>query len=324
MPKGDALNLICYWTLAAASLIPIAASAASEYPTKPIRIIVPYAAGGSDLYIRPLQERLQEKLGQAVVVENVGGAGGIVGSSRVASSKPDGYTVLFAGSGAIVTAPKITGATYTWKSFAPVANVISIPFTLVTHERSGIRNFKDFLARASAAPGKIRYASPGHGTSTQMAADAMAAVAGITIEEIPYQGGGPATTALLSGIVETAIATPSLIMPQTQDGKIIALAVTSGHRFGPSPEVPTMREQGVDIAVVARYGFFMPHGTPPEIVNKFADAVEYAIREPHYIDLMQKSYNEIEFLDPVEYSNAVEEEDRYFTKLMQDMGMKIK
>lgn len=318
------MNFMRYAAVAAVSWLPVAAFAASSYPAKPIRVIVPYAAGGADLYIRPLQERLQEKLGQPIVIENVGGAGGIVGSTRVATSKPDGYTVLFAGSGAIVTAPKITGATYTWRSFAPVANVIAIPFTLVARSGSSIKTFDDFLAQAKANPGKITYGSPGHGTSTQMATDAMAAAAGISIQEIPYQGGAPTMTAVLGGIVDTAVATPSIIMPQVNAGKLVALAVTGGERFSPSADVPTLREKGVDVAVVARYGFFMPRNTPPEIVQKFANAVEYAAKNKLYEDLMRESYNEVEFLAPADYENAVQEEDKYFTKIMRDMGMPIK
>jgi len=318
------LNLKQYAVVLGMSWLPLAALAAGDYPVKPIRVIVPYAPGGSDLYIRPLQERLQEQLGQPIVVENVGGAGGVVGSSRVSSSKPDGYTVLFAGSGAIITAPKVTGATYTWRDFAPVANVISIPFTLVARSNTPIKNFDDFLAQAKANPGKLTYASPGHGTSTQMAADAMAAAAAIKIEEVPYQGGGPAVTALLSGIVDTALATPSIVMSQVKAGKLVTLAVTGDQRFAPSSEVPTMREKGVDVAVVSRYGFYMPRDTPPEIVKKFADAVESAVKDKHYADLMRESYNEIEFLAPADYEKAMQEEDNYFTTLMQKMGMKIK
>ncbi|WP_161495284.1 tripartite tricarboxylate transporter substrate binding protein [Advenella sp. S44] len=318
------MNFIRFATAMGVFMLPQTGFSASDYPVKPIRVIVPYAPGGSDLYIRPLQERLQERLGQPIVVENVGGAGGVVGSARVASSKPDGYTVLFAGSGAIVTAPKVTGATYTWRSFAPVANVISIPFTLVARANSRMKTFDDFLSQAKSEPGKINYASPGHGTSTQMAADAMAAAAGISIEEVPYQGGGPALTALLSDIVETAVATPSIVMPQVKAGKLVALAVTGEQRFPTSSDVPTMREKGVDVAVVSRYGFFMPRETPREIVRQFSEAVEYAVSDKHYVDLMRDSYNEIEFLGPAKYAEAVQEEDTYFTKLMQDMGMKIK
>ena len=318
------MNLIRHAIALGISCLPLLAFAAGDYPIKPIRVIVPYAPGGSDLYIRPLQERLQEKLGQPIVVENVGGAGGVVGSSRVATSKPDGYTVLFAGSGAIITSPKVTGATYTWRDFAPVANVISIPFTLVTRSGTQIKNFDDFLAQAKAEPGQITYASPGHGTSTQIAADAMAKTAAVSIQEVPYQGGGPAITALLSGIVDSALATPSIIVPQVKAGKLIALAVTGEQRFAPSMEVPTLREKGVDVAVVSRYGFYMPRNTPPEIVRKFSDAVRYAVKDKHYVDLMRESYNEIEFLAPADYEKAMQAEDSYFTKLMQDMGMKIK
>lgn len=308
----------------AAALSPALASHAATYPQKPIRVIVPYAAGGADLYIRPLQQRMQEKLGQPIVIENVGGAGGIVGATRVANSEPDGYTVLFGGSGAIVTAPKITGATYTWQSFEPVANLIAIPFMIVSQADSSIKTFGDFVEQAKARPGKLSYASPGHGTSTQMAADAMASAAGISVTEIPYQGGAPATAAVLGGHVDTAVATPSIVMPQVESGKLTALAVTSAKRFSPTPDVPTLLENGVDVAVVARYGFYMPKDTPAEIVRKFADAVAYALEEPGYVDLMKTQYNEVEYLDPDAYAKAVREEDDYFTKLMKEMNIPMK
>lgn len=312
----------------AVALSPVVACYAADhtaaYPQKPIRVIVPYAAGGADLFVRPLQQRMQEKLGQPIVIENVGGAGGIVGSTRVANSDPDGYTVLFGGSGAIVTAPKITGASYTWRSFEPVANLIAIPFTLVSQAGSSIKTFGDFVAQAKAAPGKVSYASPGHGTSTQMAADAMAAAAGISVIEVPYQGGTPAVAAVLGGHVDTAIASPSIVMPQVEAGKLVALAVTSAKRFSPTPDVPTLLENNVDVSVVARYGFYMPKDTPQEIVRKFADAVAYALEEPGYVDLMKKQYNEVEYLNPEDYAKAVAEEDDYFTRLMKEMNIPMK
>ena len=298
-----------------------AANPADTYPSKPIRVIVPYAAGGSDLYIRPLQEKLQEILGQPLVIENVGGGGGTVGSARVARAEPDGYTVLFAATGAIVTAPKLTKASYTWRDFDTVANLIAIPFTWVTRADSDIGSFKELVARAKAEPGKITYASPGHGTSTQMIADATAAEAGISLTEIPYQGGAPAAAAVLGGHVDVMIGAPSNVMPQVNAGALRALAVTGGKRFVPSPDVPTQREQGVDVGLVANYGFFVPRGTPQAVVDKLASAIETAAADPKYVEMMRAGFSDVAFMDPAEQAQSVEEEDRIFTKVMQDMGL---
>ena len=299
-------------------------SAADDYPSKPIRVIVPYAAGGADLYIRPIQGRIEKALGQPMLIENVGGAGGIIGATQVKNAPPDGYTILFGGSGAVVSAPKLATATYTWRDFTPVANVIAIPWALVTRPDSGIKTFADFLARARANPGKLSYGSPGHGTSTQMAADSMAAAACIKITEVPYQGGAPAATALLGGHVDTMIGAPSIVMPHVRAGKLVALAVTSGKRFAPSKEIPTWKENGIDVVVVANFGFYVRKGTPDAIVTKLAAVVADVVRDPAYVESMEKGFNAVDFLGPKEYAEAVEEEDRTFTKIIKDMGLGAK
>jgi len=298
-----------------------AANVADTYPSKPVRVIVPYAAGGSDLYVRPLQEKLQEILGQPMVIENIGGGGGTVGSARVARAKPDGYTVLFAATGAIITAPKLTEASYTWRDFSPVANLIAIPFTWVTRSDSNMRDFKDLVARAKAQPGKVNYASPGHGTSTQMIADATAIAAGISITEIPYQGGAPAVAAVLGGHVDVMLGAPSNVMPQVNAGALRALAVTGGKRFVPTPDVPTQREQGVDVALTANYGFFVPRGTPQAVVDKLAAAIRTAAADPKYVETMRSGFVDVAFMGPAEQAASLQEEDRIFTKIMREMGL---
>lgn len=300
------------------------APAADDYPTRPIRVVVPYAAGGADLYIRPIQQRIEKALGQPLVIENVGGAGGIVGATQVRNAPTDGHTILFAGIGAVVTAPKLADATYTWRDFTPVANIVSIPFTLVSHPGSGIRDLAGLIARAKAAPGKITYGSPGHGTATQVAVDAMANEAKIKLIEVPYQGGVPAMNAALGGHVDTMIGTPGIVMPQVRAGKLVALAVTGAERFAPSPEVPTLRESGVNVVVVASYGVFVRRGTPDAVVRKLAAAFAAGANDAAYVQLMRKGYNDVAYLGPAEYAAAVEEEDRYFTKLLRDAGIPMK
>jgi tripartite-type tricarboxylate transporter receptor subunit TctC len=307
-----------------AAALHVNALAADDYPIRPIRVVVPYAAGGADLYVRPIQQRIEQMLGQPLIIDNVGGAGGIVGATQVRNAPADGHTVLFAGIGAVVTAPKIADATYTWRDFTPVANIVAIPFTLVTHPGTGIKNLAGLIARAKAEPGKITYGSPGHGTSTQVAVDAMANEARIKLNEVPYQGGVPAMNAALGGHVDTMIGTPSIVMPQVRAGKLIALAVTGPERFAPSPEVPTLRESGVNVVVVANYGVFVRRGTPDAVVRKLAAAFAGGASDPAYVQLMRKGYNDVAYLGPAEYAVAVEEEDRHFTRLMRDAGMQIK
>ncbi|GAA5236715.1 tripartite tricarboxylate transporter substrate binding protein [Verticiella sediminum] len=297
------------------------AAHAADYPVKPIRVIVPYAAGGADLYIRPLQEKLQAALGQPLVIENVGGGGGAVGAAKAARSEADGYTLLFAGTGAIITAPRLTGASYTWRDFAPVANVVAIPFTWVVRQDSPIDSFARLLELGRSRPGTLSYASPGHGTSTQMGADAILAAGGAAVTEIPYQGGAPALSAVLGGHVDAMIGAPSIVMPQVEAGTLRALAVTGPARFAPTPDVPAVGEFGVDVHVVANYGFFAPRGTPEAIVRRLAGAIQAAVADPAYVATMRKGYNDVAFLGPQDYTSAVQEEDRYFGGLMDQAGV---
>lgn len=296
------------------------AQAAPTYPDQPIRLIIPYAAGGADNYVRPLQQSLQQSLGQPLVVENVGGGGGAVGAARVARANPDGYTLLFAGSGAITVAPKLAGAPYTVDDFAAVSNIISIPFMWVVKADSPITSFADLLTRARRSPGTLTYASPGHGTSTQMAADAAAKAAGVALTEVPFQGGAPAMTAVLGGHVDAMIGAPSIVMPQVAAGTLRALAHTGEGEFAPAPGVPSQQSQGADVVVVANYGVFAPKGTPDDVVARLASAIQTAA-DPAYTELMRGTYNDVRILGPAEHLRSVKDEDLFFTGMLNSLGL---
>ena len=300
-----------------------ASAPAQDYPSKPIRVLVPYAAGGADLYIRPLQASLAKSLGQPLVIENMGGGGGMVGANVVRTSRPDGYTLCFCGTGALTTAPRLAAsAPYTIDEFAPIANVIAIPFVLAMRRDLPYATFAEFLAFARANPAKISYGTPGDGSAPHLAAEAMAAVAGIRLLHVPYQGIVPAVHAALGGHIDGVMGAPSVVMPQVRDGKLVALAVTSPERFAPMKEVMTLREGGVDSQYVTRFGFFAPRGTPEPVVRKLAAALAESVNDAAYVEAMRRIYNDVVFIEPAAYAVSLAAEDRDYARLIRDLRIK--
>jgi tripartite-type tricarboxylate transporter receptor subunit TctC len=253
-----------------------AAAAAQDYPTRPIRMIVPYPpAGGTDIVARVISEPLGAALGQPIVIENRGGAAGNVGTDAAAKSAPDGYTVLFTLSSHTIN-PKLYDKLPfdVEKDFVPVGLAASIPQILVANPSLPVNNVQELIAYAKANPGKLNFASVGTGSPGHIAGELFKLKAGVDIVHVPYKGGGPAVTDTLGGQVQLLFVSMPAAWQYVKAGRLRALAVTSDKRSVVAPEVPTMVESGVpDCVVNSWYGALVPAKTPPAAVAKLSAAL---------------------------------------------------
>lgn len=248
------------------------ASAQAQYPSKPIRLVIPYPpGGGTDILGRPIARLLGEKLGQQVPVDNRGGASGMVGAEIVARSAPDGYTILMSTSGEVALNvalyPKMNYDPI--KDFAPVTQVGVSPLVLVVHPSLPARNVKEYIALAKKQPGAISYSSIGSGSAQHMAGEWMRLLTGIDIIHVPYKGGGPQMTDLLGGHSPSGFLALPVAAPNIKNGRIRAVGMTSAKRSSAFPDVPTFAESGMPGFEVSQWwAILVPRGTPNDIVTR--------------------------------------------------------
>ena len=261
---------------------------AQTYPAKPVRIVVPFPPGGpADVLGRMLGQKLAERWGQSVVIDNRGGAAGNIGAEFVAKSAADGYTLLLNATSHVVNASMYSKLAFDpLKDFTPVTEVASYMLVLVVHPSVPVTTLAQFVALAKAKPGQISVANTGAGTPTQLAAELFKISAGINFLQVPYKGAGPANTDLLGGQVVAMFNNPINAMPYAKAGKLRALAVTGLQRLAIAPELPTIAESGYpNFEAGTWYGFFGPAQLPPEIVAKIHADVVAVLRLP---DIQQK------------------------------------
>jgi tripartite-type tricarboxylate transporter receptor subunit TctC len=246
-------------------------AAAQAYPTRPIKMVVPFAAGGADVLGRLLAEQLRQSLGQPVIIENRPGAGGTVGAKAVAGAEPDGHTLLFASPGSITVGPTAyRNLDYDpVKSFVPVAMIATSPFILVVHPAVPASSVAELIAYAKANPGKLNFASPGYGTQPHFISELFKQKTGTALVHVPYRGAAPAFTDLVAGQVQIFFDNLRNAAPFIQAGKVRALAVTSAARTADMPDLPTLAEAGVD-SILATYwnAVLAPAGTPAPIADR--------------------------------------------------------
>jgi len=255
----------------AASTAALSASGTIAYPTKPIRFVVPYPpGGGTDIIARIVQQKLSEGLGQPIVIDNRGGAGGAVGTEVAARSAPDGYTILFTLSSHTIN-PNVFKVPYdVARDFAPVSLVASLPQLIAVNPAAAINSVKDLIAAAKAKPGQLSYASVGTGSPSHIAGELLKLKAGIDIVHVPYKGGGPAVTDTIAGQVPILIVSIPAAMPFVRSGRLRPVAVTTLKRSPAAPTVPTVAEAlGIkDYEVDSWYAMFAPAKTPLPIVER--------------------------------------------------------
>ena len=266
---------------------------AQAYPNKPIRIVVPYPAGGPiDMTTRPLAQKLNEAMGNPVVVDNRAGANGIIGTDNVAKSPPDGYSLVVASGGAFAIGPHVYAKLPfdVFKDFAPVSLFVTMPELLAVHPALPVKSVKELVALAKARPNQLNFGSSGTGSTPQLAAEMLKGAANIQMVHIPYKGMGPATMDLIAGQLQLVFADLPVLVQQVKGGKLRALAVGTTTRSPSLPNVPTMTEAGYpQVEAYNWYALYVPAGTPKPIITRLNAEVAKVMNTPDMKSYTQSS-----------------------------------
>jgi len=310
------------WVLLA---FPVFSFSQDKYPSRPVTFVAPFPPGGSiELIGRPLAASLEKTLKQPVLFTNRVGAAGAVGTSYVASSEPDGYRILFNISSIVVVpeADKIFDRkpAYTMDQLLPVARVNADANVLLVRAESPWKSLRELIDDAKRKPGQLSYSSSGVYGSTHVPAEMFTQAAGIPMRHVPFAGGGPATNALLGGHVDIHIQNVPGSMAHIRSGKLRPLAVTSARRADALPDVPTMKELGVDVDYGVWHGVFVAAKTPPEVVKVIRDAVRVAVADPDFTGALQKISAAVAYLDLPEFQKFVADETRAMAAVVKKIG----
>ncbi len=298
-------------------------AAAQPYPSRPVRLIVGFAPGGGvDINARMLAPKLSEYLGQQVVVENVPGAGTNIANERVAKSAPDGYTLLINTAALAINMSLYRDLPFdALRDFAPVSVFSESPNVLVVNAKLAAQNVKELVAMARSAPGKLNYSSAGVGTTQHLAAELFKLRTGTFMVHIPYKGTAPSLTALISSEVDLTFANIPSIQGHLKSGRLRALAATAPRRDPQLPDVPTMKEAGVEgVEVVVWYGVLAPAATPREIVLKLAEGIQRATRDADVRKRMLEQGAEPVGNTPEEFSKLLREEVARWAEVVKISG----
>ena len=299
---------------------------AQDYPSRPVRIVVPFAPGGpNDIIVRLVAQKLTETWGQPFVVENRPGAGGNIGTDFVAKAAPDGYTLLSVGPGSLVINPLIGKVAYdTMRDFAPVTVMARAPNALVAHPSLPARSVKELIELARTQPGKVNYGSGGNGSTPHLAGAMFAAMAGIALTHVPYKGTAPATADLIGGQVQIAFLGIPTVLPYVKSGKLRILAVTGKHRSPELPGVPTVDEAGVPgYELSPWYGLLAPAGTPREIVVRLGDEVSRSLRTAEMKEKLAMQGAEVVGGSPEEFAALIQADSSTWSRVVKDAGIRI-
>ncbi|MDQ6619227.1 MAG: tripartite tricarboxylate transporter substrate binding protein [Pseudomonadota bacterium] len=318
------------WTCSAITglaLLLAALPAIAQYPSKPLKLIVPFIAGSSpDVLARSVADRLGARLGQPVVIENRGGAGGNVGAEYAAKQAPDGYSLMLATSSHLVNPSLYEKVNYDpVKDFVPVALLIRMPSLLVVSPDLPVRNVNELVALAKSRPGQLNYGSGGNGSQAHLAGAMFKSSAGIDVVHVPYRGAPEIITSMLSGQTQLAFPTFSTTLPQVRAGKLRALAVTGAKRNPQLPEVPTLLETMTNgFALEAWFGIWAPAGTPPDIVKKLNADIGAVMSDPQFRTKIESDGSEVVVGgSPEEFTRYVNTETAKWTKIVKDSGAKV-
>jgi tripartite-type tricarboxylate transporter receptor subunit TctC len=304
-----------------------AASPGPAYPSRPIRMVLPFPPGGStDVMARGLSQKLTEALGKQVVIDNrAGGAGGIIGTDLVAKATPDGHIVLFTTSITHTAGPSLySQLPYDpVQDFAPVTMVASAPLMIVVNPGVPARTLKEFVAYAKSNPGKVNYASGGIGASTHLPAELFKSMAGVDMVHVPFKGGGPALLGVISGQAQMLMISVVGALPHVKSGKLRGLALTSKNRSPEFPGVPTVAESGVPgYEVVLWYGLYAPRGTPGRIVSVLQRVVAKTIQTPEIRQRLAQDGAHPVGNTPEQFSEINRAEVEKWAKVIKGAGIK--
>ena len=320
-------RLLCAALLSAVvALAAPAASAQDAWPAaRPVSMVVAFPPGGvADLTARPLAVVLERVLKQKVLVENQPGAGGGVGNAYVTRARPDGYTLLMALSSVSILpeADKVNGKVpaYTLDQLVPVALISADPTVLVVRAESPYKTVKDLVDAAKANPGKINFSSSGYYSALHTPMEMFSIATGAKMFHIPYQGGAPAVTALLGGQVDALASGPGPVVQHIKAGKLRALASWGDKRHPALPEVPTLKELGIDNEFYIWAGLFVPAGTPEAVITQLRAAVKQAVADPQFKQVMDGAGQPIQYLDQAEFRVFFDKDAKKMADLVKQIG----
>ena len=318
-----AILLLC---LLVAVLSPASRALAQTYPGKPVKLVIPYATGGAlDIMGRIIAKEFQEINGQPYVVENKGGAGGVVAAVEVSHAPADGYTLLLGAIGPISIAPAVYGASVGFdpsKDLLPISLIATAPLVLVTNMALPVRSVSELIAYSKTRSGKINYASAGTGGPDHLAGELFKSMAGISAEHIPYKGSGLALTDAIGGHVQYLFVSPLPAMPLVESGKLRLLAMTGKERSPAMPTTPTVSETLPGFEVAPWWGFFVPAGTPPAIVAKIAGDVRKVIARDEVHQSMRKRAIEPVTNTPQQFAAFLRADMAKWATIVKNAGVK--
>jgi len=302
------------------------AASAQSYPSKPVRVVIPWPPGGSnDVVGRIVTQKVGENLGQQFIVDNRAGAAGSIGADVVAKAPPDGYTLMVHSTSHVGNAHLYKKLPYdTLKDFTGVALLAAQPGALTIHPSLPVKTVKEFIALAKARPGTINYSSSGNGSAPHLSMELLVAMTGIKIVHVPYKGGAPQVTALVSGETQASLATVSTVLVHVQSGRLRALGVSSAKRSATMPDVPTIAEAGVPGYEMSPWiGVFVPTGTSKELIAKLNSEINRALKAPDVSNLL--SSNALDALGgtPEEFDARIKADYEKYAKLIKLTGAKV-
>lgn len=317
--------------LKAAAFAPLAHSfgvvhAQGAYPTKPITLLVPQPAGGdADAFCRTLQPKMQEFLGQPVVVDNRGGAAGNIGTAAGARAAPDGYTVTFVNQSTMTINPHLyPNPGFSVDQFIPVSHLASVDLVICANPSVKANNLQELLELARKAPGSFNYGTAGNGSANHLAGELLKSQAKVFITHIPYRGGGPAITAALGGEIQLVVAFPLAALQHIKSGALKALAVTGPKRSPVLPDVPTVAESGVKgYEFYSWFGLVLPKGTPDAIVTKVHDAATHALKTPAVSERLLSGMTRPVGSGQKEFAELITRESAQWGKLIKQLNLKL-
>ncbi len=302
------------------------AAASKAYPVKTIRMVLPFPPGGAtDIMARRIGQKLSERWGQQVLIENRAGAGGNIATELVAKAAPDGYTLLFAASAQLAVNPSLYGKVPfdPVKSFAPVTLVGSVPNILVAHPSLPVRSLKEFIAFAKARPGQLNYATAGSGSTAHLSVELLKIRTGIDIVHVPYRGAAPAVSDLLGGQVPLMMVSMPSVIGHVKAGKLRAIGMTGAKRSAAAPEVATFAETLPAFESSAWYGMLAPAGTPAEIVDRLFEETAAILKMADVRETFFGQGIEIVGSTPAEFSAIIESELTKWAAVVRKSGAKV-
>lgn len=313
--------------LLVAALVPAFASAQSAYPVRPVRLIVPFPPGGStDIVGRVVAQKLSERMGQQVVVENRGGAGGTIGADLAAKAPADGYALSIGTTSthAVAAGAYTKLAYHPVRDFAPVSLVAITPYLLVVNPQNGVKTLKEFVSLVKASPAKFNYGSAGNGSTTHLAMEMFKEAAQMNIVHVPYKGNAQTDLAVLGNEVQAVFGSMPALLQHVKGGKLIPLAVGSPARSPALPEVATIAEQGYPGFEVSLWlGVFAPAGTPPPVIERLSRELVAIVATPDFKLAMEKNGADAVSNSPEQFAKLVSEEAARYAKVVKALGIKL-